>query len=59
VFHLEPYEMMWKDKHEKYTSFMEQVEYLSQFLDRVEVKESRITHDDIDEGAMERSKPNT
>ena len=59
VVHLEPYEMMWKDKHEKYTSFMEQVEYLSQFLDRVEVKESRITAEDIDEGAVKRSTPNT
>jgi len=46
VVHLEPYEMIWKDKHEKYTSFGEQVQYLSEFLDRMEVTESRITYND-------------
>lgn len=59
VVHLEPYEMMWKDKHEKYTSFMEQVEYLSEFLDKMHVDESRITYEDIDDGAVQRSIPNT
>ena len=59
VVHLEPYEMMWKDKHEKYTSFMEQIEYLSEFLDRMEVKETRMTTDDLDEDAVQRSTPNT
>ena len=47
VVRLEPYEMMWKDKHEKYTSFMEQVEYLSSFLDRIEVGESSISANDV------------
>lgn len=59
VVHFEPYEMMWKDKHEKYTTFMEQVEYLSQFLDRMEVGESRITNEDVDDGAVKRTTPNT
>ena len=48
ILHMEPMEMMWRDKHEKYTSFNEQVEYLSHFLDRLEVKEDRISMDDID-----------
>ena len=59
VVHLEPYEMMWKDKHEKYTTFTEQVEYLSEFLDKMYVDESRITYEDIDNDAIQRSAPNT
>ena len=58
VVHLEPYEMMWKDKHEKYTTFGEQVQYLSEFLDRMEVKETRLSADDVipvDEIAMKNS----
>lgn len=56
--HMEPNEMMWKDKHEKYTSFMEQVEYLSEFLDRMDFTESRLSSDDVipvDDVAMKNS----
>jgi hypothetical protein len=49
VVHLEPYEMLWEDKHEKYNSFTKQVEYLSEFLDRMIVTESRISADDIND----------
>ena len=62
IVHFEPYEMMWKDKHEKYTTFMEQVEYLSQFLDRVEVTETNLSAEDVvpvDERAMKNTNPNT
>lgn len=59
VLHFEPYEMMWKDKHEKYTTFAEQAEYLSEFLDKMQVNESRISYEDIDDGAIQRTTPNT
>ena len=44
VLHFEPYEMMWKDKHEKYTTFAEQAEYLSEFLDKMLQKFSGNQH---------------
>ena len=47
VLHIEPNEMLWKDKHEKYVSFTQQIEYLSEFLDRMEVTESRLSGDDL------------
>ena len=50
---------MWKDKHEKYTTFAEQAEYLSEFLDKMQVNESRISYEDIDDGAIQRTTPNT
>lgn len=56
--HMEPYEMIWEDKHEKYTSFNKQVEWLSGFLDRMEVSESRISADEVvpvDEVAIQNS----
>lgn len=62
VVHLEPYEMLWEDKHEKYNSFTKQVEYLSEFLDKMIVTESRISSDDIndvDETAMKNTNSNT
>ena len=61
VLHMEPNVMMWQDKNEKYTTFNQQVEYLSQFLDRMEVSESRITADDVvavDDIALENTEPN-
>lgn len=59
--HMEPVEMMWEDKHEKYISFNKQVEWLSGFLDRMEVSETRISGDDVvpvDQIALDNTKPN-
>ena len=58
VLHMTPYEMVWEDKHEKYASFNKQVEWLSGFLDRMEVSETRINSDDVipvDEMAVKNS----
>lgn len=47
VLHMEPREMLWKDKHEKYTSFAQQIEYLSEFLDRMDFTETRLSSEDV------------
>ena len=47
VLHMEPMEMMWVDKHEKYITFTDQVEYLSQFLDKMHVTETSMDVGDL------------
>ena len=62
VLHMTPYEMVWEDKHEKYASFNKQVEWLSGFLDRMDVSETRINSEDVipvDEMALANTKPNS
>ncbi len=48
VLHMEPMEMMWADKHEKYLTFTDQVEYLSQFLDKMHVTETSMEVGDLE-----------
>ena len=59
--HMEPYEMVWEDKHEKYSSFNKQVEWLSGFLDRMLPTETNISADDVvplNTTALENTEPN-